>query len=483
MLAANPPMRSQWTFLGAPRAFVMSQAVAGIILAAGKGTRMKSDLPKVLHRVSGVPMVGLAARAMREAGVERIVVVIGHGAELVREELGEGFLYAIQDPPQGTGDAARKGYEALGEWDGPVLVASGDTPLTTGEALKQLIDRQRESGAASVVATVVLDDPTGYGRILMDGSRYVGIVEEKDATPEQRQLKETCVSVYCFDGKALRSALPKLDNSNAQGEYYLTDVPALTSADGGEVALVRFDDHTLFSGVNDRIQLAEAESVLRNRILRRHMAAGVTIIDPQSTYIGLDVEIGPDTVLHPNTVLEGNTKIGLGCEIGPNTRIRDCHVGDGALIEMSNAKDSTISEGCRIGPFANLRSQAVLGAGVKIGNFVEVKNSRLAERVSAAHLSYLGDSDVGARTNIGAGTITCNYDGFTKHRTSIGEAVFIGSNSTLIAPLRIGDRAMVAAGSVINREVPEDAAAFGRARQDTKESWAAQWRIAKSESK
>ena len=461
----------------------MSQAVAGIILAAGKGTRMKSELPKVLHRVCGVSMVGLAARAMREAGVERIVIVIGHGAELVRAELGEDFLYAVQDPPQGTGDAARKGYEALGDWDGPVLIASGDTPLTTGEALRQLVDRQAESDAASVIATVVLEDPTGYGRILVENGKYIGIVEEKDATPEQKKLKETCVSVYCFNGKALRQALPRLKNENAQGEFYLTDVPALTSESGGEVALVRYDDHTLFSGVNDRVQLADAEKVLRDRILHRHMTAGVTMIDPGSTYIGLDVAIGSDTILYPNTFLEGTTSIGQNCEIGPNTRIRDCVVGNGALIEMSNAKDSTIGDDCRVGPFANLRSQAVLGKGVKIGNFVEVKNSTLDEKVSAAHLSYIGDSEVGARTNVGAGTITCNYDGFSKNRTSIGASVFVGSNSTLIAPLKIGDGAMIAAGSVVNKDVPADAAAFGRARQETKESWAAQWRKVKAERK
>ncbi|RYG46318.1 UDP-N-acetylglucosamine diphosphorylase/glucosamine-1-phosphate N-acetyltransferase, partial [bacterium] len=359
--------------------------LAGIVLAAGKGTRMKSDLPKVLHRIAGVPMVEHVCRAMSEAGVEKIVVVIGHGAEKVREYLGEGYTYAVQDPPQGTGDAVRVALEALGPWDGPVLVSSGDTPLQTGEALKQLADRQRATGAGCAMATVELADPTGYGRVLFDGEKVVGVVEQKDATPEQRALKEVCVSVYAFDGLRLAEAIPQLTPNNAQGEYYLTDVPGLV----GDAVAEKYDDPSLFIGINDRVQLSEAEAMLRARVLRKHMVAGVTIVDPQNTYIGIDVEIGPDTRLHPGTILEGRTVVGSNCEIGPNTRLTDSTVGDGAKIQYSVILDSQVGPKCKVGPYANLRMSAVLETGVKIGNFVEIKNSTLADGASVAHLSYL----------------------------------------------------------------------------------------------
>jgi len=453
-----------------------SPLVAGIVLAAGKGTRMKSELPKVLHPVCGVPMVQLVCRAMRKAGIARIVVVIGHGAEQVRESLGAGFEFALQDPPLGTGDAARKAIDVLGDFDGTIVVASGDTPLMTDAAIKRLIERRDERGAAAAVATIELADPTGYGRIIRAEDAVKGIVEQKDATPEQRAIREINASVYAFDAAKLQAALPRLTTNNAQGEYYLTDVVGILSGDGESVVAELYEDAGLFDGVNDRWQLAQAEKVLRNRINRHHALSGVTLIDPDTTYIGPDVEIGRDTVIYPSTYLEGETKIGAGCEIGPNSRVRNSVVGDDCRIYFSHLGESQVANGVKIGPYAHLRGGAKLGDDVKIGNFVELKNAELGEGVSVAHLSYLGDAQVGERTNIGAGTITCNYDGFRKNRTTIGANAFVGSNSTLIAPVTIGDGGFVAAGSVINKSVPADAAAFGRARQETKEEWATHWR-------
>lgn len=454
----------------------MANQVAGIILAAGKGTRMKSEIPKVLHEVCGVPMVELVARAMREAGVTKIVVVIGHGAEQVRARLGDAYEYAVQDPPQGTGDAARVGMTCLEDWEGPVIISSGDTPLMTGEALSALVTAQAKDNASAVVATVRLPDPFGYGRVLWDKDRFSGIIEEKDATPEQKKLDEVCVSVYAFDAARLRATLPKLQPNNAQGEYYLTDIPGIMSAEGDVVITELYDDFALFTGVNDRVQLAGASSVLRNRINERHMRNGVTMIDPTSVYIGLDVEIGNDTIVFPDSHLEGKTVIGSNCEIGPNIRIKDSQVGSGSQVHHSVVFDSKVADMVRIGPYATLRNGADIGPKVKLGNFVEIKNSRLDEKVSVAHLSYIGDATVGEYTNIGAGTITCNYDGFAKHRTQIGKGAFIGTNSTLIAPVSIGDAAIIAAGSVINKDVPSDAGAFGRSRQENKDGWATRWR-------
>jgi bifunctional UDP-N-acetylglucosamine pyrophosphorylase/glucosamine-1-phosphate N-acetyltransferase len=473
----------------------MTEQIAGIILAAGMGTRMKSQIPKVLHEVCGVPMVELVARAMRDAGVERIVLVIGHGADQVKSRFGDQYEYVIQDPPRGTGDAARVGMTALADFTGTVLISSGDTPLQTGACLRALVDRKNGARADAVVATVRLEDPTGYGRVLQ-GSDWFEIVEEKDiahredlasrlgkTTDEIRALNEVCVSVYAFDANALRDALPKLSSANAQGEFYLTDVPKHIAEARGTVITDLNPDPALFAGVNDRVQLASASMELRNRINVMHMRNGVTMIDPTSIYIGLDVQIGQDTILHPDIHLEGNTKIGCGCEIGPNVRIRNTVIGDNSSIHHSVALESQIGDKVKIGPYATLRNGADIGTEVKLGNFVEIKNSRLDTKVSVAHLSYIGDARVGEFTNIGAGTITCNYDGFAKHKTTIGARAFVGTNSTLIAPVAIGDGAIVAAGSVINRDVPPGAGAFGRARQETKEEWADRWRAMRTGAK
>ena len=456
--------------------------VAGIILAAGKGTRMKSELPKVLHRVGGETMVGHVVRAMRAAGVERIIVVVGHGAEAVQSEV-SGVEFAIQHEQKGTGHAVMAALPVLGEWDGPVLVSSGDTPLMTAAALARLIEAQKSSSAHSVIATVRRQDPTGYGRIIWESGKYSGIIEEKDATPEQRLLNEVCVSVYAFHGPALVSALPKLSTDNAQGEYYLTDVPLITSQAGGEVITELFDDETLFSGVNDRAQLAEAAQVLKRRVNRQHMLNGVTILDPEATYIGVDVDIAPDAVIYPGTLLEGVTKIETGAKIGPHSRIVDSEIKAGATVQNSVVLNSVVGENARVGPFSYLRANAQLESEVKVGAFVEVKNSQIGVKTSLAHLSYIGDATIGAKVNVGAGVITANYDGYLKHRTVIGESAFIGSNTTLIAPADVGADAFVAAGSTVSKPVAAGAFAMTRPELTIKDDRVARYRARKQAEK
>jgi bifunctional UDP-N-acetylglucosamine pyrophosphorylase/glucosamine-1-phosphate N-acetyltransferase len=452
-----------------------SSSPVGIILAAGKGTRMKSDLPKALHQVGGLPMVEWIGRAMAEAGIERIVIVIGHHGEMVEKALGDRYEYVWQREQLGTGHAARMTEEVLGGHKGPVIVAPGDAPLLNAEVFRRLIAAHQDS--VCTFATALVDDPKGYGRVLRDESGApTRIVEEKDATPEQRAIKEVSAALYCFDGPSLYRELPKLRNDNAQGEHYLPDLIAMFSQSGRTVRAVLFEDERVLLGVNDRWQLAKAESEIRAELLRKHALNGVTLIDPATTTIGADVEIGEDTIVEPCTSLLGRTVIGTGCRIGPNTRIQDCRIGSKSRVLMSHAVRATLGDNVHCGPFANLRPGAILGDGVKVGNFVEIKNSVLETNVSASHLTYIGDADVGAETNIGAGTITCNYDGFTKSRTTIGRNVFVGSNATLVAPVTLGDGTMVAAGSTITRDVPENAGAFGRARQETKEGWAEKWR-------
>ena len=427
-------------------------------------------------------MVGHVVRAMRSAGVERIIVVVGHGAELVQDQL-EGVEFAIQHEQKGTGHAVMAALPVLGDWDGPVLVSSGDTPLMTADALARLITAQRESNAHSVIATVRRQDPTGYGRILWQEGKYSGIVEEKDATAEQRLLSEVCVSVYAFDGRALSNALPKLSTNNAQGEYYLTDVPLITSEAGGHVITELFGDETLFAGVNDRAQLAEAAQVLKRRVNRQHMVNGVTILDPDATYIGVDVDIAPDALIYPGTQLEGVTKIGAGAKIGPNTRIVDSEIAAGAIVQFSVVLNSVIGENTKVGPCSLLRANVVLAADVKVGAFVEVKNSQVGVKSSLAHLSYIGDATIGGKVNVGAGVITANYDGYLKHRTIIGEGAFIGSNTTLIAPADVGSDAFVAAGSTVSKPVASGAFAMTRPEMTIKDDWVARYRARKQAEK
>lgn len=438
---------------------------------------MKSELPKGLHSLLGIPMVALVARAMKQAGVARPIIVIGHGGELVQEALGDGYDYVWQRQQYGTGHAAMMAAERLKGYDGPVLIAPGDTPLLSADTLKELVVRHEETRAKGTVATSLLEDPGGYGRIVRDGrGRVVGIVEHRDATPEQHAIREVNAAVYCFDAKALLGVLPKLSNANAQGEYYLTDAVRLIHEQGGDVLGLIVEDREILMGVNDRWQLAQAEKALRVRINRAHAMNGVSFADPDSAHIGPDVTIGPGTTIEPNTYLQGDTAIGSGCHLGPCTKIKSSKLGDGVNVYFSQVVESMLHDGVKVGPYSNIRPGTVLEQRVKVGNFVEIKKSTLGEGTAVSHLTYIGDATVGSATNIGAGTITCNYDGFTKHRTTIGDHVFVGSNSTLVAPLTIEDGSMVAAGSVVTHNVPADALALGRARQEVKEGWVSPWR-------
>ncbi len=454
--------------------------LAGLILAAGKGTRMKSDLPKCLHMVCGLPMIEHVVRAMREAGIARPIVVIGHGGEAIKYFLGDSCDYASQNEQLGTGHAVQCAADLFASHDGPMLVAAGDTPLLCAETFVGLVEAQRTTESALTLATFVLEDPFGYGRIVRNNDKVAAIVEEKDCTDGQAAIDEVNAAVYCFDCRALVEALPDLRNDNSQGEFYLTDLVGHFVGQGKRVESVVFDNPAEFIGVNDRWQLSHANTLMNRRILIETGLSGVTIIDPDSTHIGTDVQIGHDCTILPGCVIEGNTKIGERGRIGPSCWITNCEIGDDCRAFMSHMEQATMGAGSRCGPFSNMRPGARLGKKVKIGNFVEIKNSDLDEGVSVSHLTYVGDSSVGKNANIGAGTITCNYDGFEKNRTVIGEGAFVGSNSTLIAPVEIGDGAFVAAGSVISKDVPPDALAVGRGRQENKEQWAKSWRKRKT---
>jgi len=457
--------------------------IAGIILAAGKGERMKSSLPKGLHKVCGLPMVEHVARAMQAAGVTRPVIVVGHGGDKIEAALGAAYDYVWQHEQNGTGHATLMAAEALAGYDGPVIVACGDTPMLQSATFVELLAAHNEAGATATIATSVVKDPHGYGRIVRENGKFTRIVEQKDATDEERDLPEVNAALYCFDSKTLFRILPTLKNNNAQGEYYLTDVLQALVEEGATVVAKIFKNTDLLVGVNNRWQLAEVDRDMRTRIVREHAMNGVTFIDVDSAVVGVDVTIGIDTVIEPQTILMGKTSIGAGCKIGPFTKISDSSIGDGAAIVASFVDQAIIGERASVGPYAHLRPHAELGNDTKAGNFVEIKNATLADGAKVNHLSYIGDASVGEMTNVGAGTITCNYDGFTKSRTEIGANVFVGSASTLVAPVVIGDDAIIAAGSVITQDVPPDAMTFGRARQETKEGRANRWREVKRAAK
>lgn len=451
--------------------------IQGVILAAGEGKRMKSSLPKCLHQVCGVPMIRLVVGAMQRAGIHAPVVVVGHGRDNMLEEVGSDLPTAVQDEQRGTGHAVLCALDSLVGDEGFVVIACGDVPLIQTETIEALIGCAIHTGAEGVLATVVAADPTGYGRIVRDRDGSVkGIVEQKDATDTERDICEINPALYCFKLSVLKSLLPQVQPSPATGEIYLTEVIRLIRESGGAVQAVVCDDEGEFQGVNDRWQLSQAANTFRMKILRRLAESGVTIVDPDSTFIGGDVEIAPDTMILPMTVIDGFSKIGSGCSIGPSTWIKDSVIHDNVRIFMSHLDQAEMESGSRCGPFANLRPEAKLGKKVKVGNFVEIKKSSIGAGTSISHLTYIGDSQVGSDANIGAGTITCNYDGYLKHTTEIGDGAFVGSNTTLVAPVKIGDRAMTAAGSVITGDVPADSLGIGRSKQENKEEWAKIWR-------
>ena len=449
---------------------------SAIILAAGAGKRMKSKTNKVLHNLCGKPMVEHVIDACRSVGISRFYVVIGNDAEQVKAHLGDGYTYVLQKEQLGTGHAALQ-VSPYYQHEPSVFVLCGDTPLITGATLQRMQQVHKEADADVTVLTAVLPNPGDYGRILRDDNGQVcGLVEAKDATPEQLAIKEINTGFYCFRAEKLFEALSRLTNDNAQGEYYLTDVIASLYQRGCRIASCLLEDSREALGINDRVRLAEAEGIMRQRIRQQLMLAGATFLQPESCLVDAEVTVGPDTIIYPGVILEGKTTIGRDCVIGPNTHLVDCQVGDGVSIEHSVARQSTIGDNCTIGPYAYLRPQTALAVGVKVGDFVELKNSQIGAGSKIPHLSYVGDATIGAGVNVGAGTIFVNYDGRQKHRTLVEDGAFIGCNSNLVAPVQIGKNAYVAAGSTVTKDVPADALAVARSRQENKEGWVARRR-------
>ncbi len=442
-----------------------------LILAAGKGTRMKSKLPKVLHKVGGKPMIQHVIDAARGAGSSREVVVIGSGAELVKKII-QNVEFVLQEEQLGTGHAVLSAKEKFTDSEGTILILCGDTPLLTSNLLKKFTVAHDASNCAATVLTAKMPDATGYGRIIRDtDGTFKKIVEEKDANEFEKKIQEVNAGCYCFDAKKLFGALEKVKNDNAQGEYYLPDVLTILLDAGEKIGAFRADyaDETL--GINSRIQLAAADRVFRMKKNNELMDEGVTIVDPNTTFIDVDVEIGQDTIIYPNTYIEGNTTIGEDCAIGPNIRFVNMKVGSKVTAHFSYCHEAEICDGVTLGPYVHLRPGTTIGENVKIGNFVEVKNSSIGEGSKLPHLQYIGDTDMGSGVNVGCGTVTCNYDGKSKYRTTIGDNAFIGCNTNLVAPVNVEDGAYIAAGSTITKDVPKDNLAIARARQTNIEVW------------
>ncbi len=443
-----------------------------VILAAGQGTRMKSEVPKVLHKVLDKTMVGYVIEASEEAGAEEICLVVGHQSAMVKntiKDMYDNISFAVQKEQLGTGHAVMQAGDFIKE--GNILILCGDTPLITADTIGRLGDIHESSGNSVTVVSMIADDPTGYGRIIRENDAFCKIVEQKDANAEEQAVKEVNTGVYIFKAEALNAALKKLSNNNSQGEYYLTDTLEIIKQDGGKVGIMIADDEKEFMGVNSKLHLSQAIAAMRDRINTQLMTEGVTITDPANTYIGKDVKIGSDTIIYPGCMLEGKTEIGKSCIIGPNSRISSSHIDDCVTIQMSVLTDSKVKSFTTVGPFAYLRPNSSIGEHVRIGDFVEIKNSNIDDGTKVSHLTYVGDSDVGKCVNFGCGTVTVNYDGKTKNRCKIGDGAFIGCNSNLIAPVEIKERAYTAAGSTITKNVPEDSLAIARSRQENKEGW------------
>lgn len=447
--------------------------VAALILAAGKGTRMESTKPKVLHAIAGEPLLGHVLAALSEFDVSRKVVVVGFGAEQVSDYLKRfsGVETALQAEQRGTGHAVMMAREALAGFEGDLLILSGDVPLISPETLKGLIETHQKNGAALTLLSTHLAQPKGYGRILRSDDRFAGIVEEKDATDQQRAITEINAGVYIARWKDLSEALNGLTTNNAQGEYYLTD--AVTALIPKGVSVFVAEDPVEIMGINSRVDLVKVAGLYRTRRAEHWLKRAVTVESPETTWIGPWVTIGNDSTIEQGVSLLGQTRIGKASKIGQHSYLDNAVIGDEVTIHISRITDSEVGDLTTVGPFAHLRNHACLGKKVRVGNFVELKNTTFADGAKASHLSYLGDSTLEGGVNIGAGTITCNYDGKRKHPTVIKQGAFVGSNSTLVAPVTIGEGAYVAAGSVITKNVPGDALALGRSRQVIKEQWAA----------
>ena len=443
-----------------------------VVLAAGKGTRMKSELYKVLHTINGISMVEHVLRAVQQSNVERIVTIVGHGAETVRDVLADQSEFALQEEQLGTGHAVLQAKDLLKDEEGSTLVICGDTPLFSAETLNQLFEFHEESNAKGTILTAIAEDPAGYGRVVRQSDKEVSrIVEQKDANEEEQAITEINTGTYVFNNKALFEALDKVGNENAQGEYYLPDVISIMKEAGDTVKAFTMDNFDEAIGVNDRIALAEATRLMTKRINEKHMRNGVTFVNPTATYIEVDVEIGQDTLIESGVSLKGNTKIGSYSTIGSNSEIISSNIADHVEIRQSVLEFANVEENVTVGPFAHLRAKSVLKEGAHIGNFVEVKNSVVGKNSKAGHLTYIGDADIGTDVNVGCGTVFVNYDGKNKFRSTIGNDVFIGSGSNIVAPVTVGDRAIIAAGSTVNSDVPEEALAIARSRQENKDKY------------
>ncbi|ATO26859.1 bifunctional UDP-N-acetylglucosamine diphosphorylase/glucosamine-1-phosphate N-acetyltransferase GlmU [Bacillus atrophaeus] len=443
-----------------------------VVLAAGQGTRMKSKLYKVLHPVCGKPMVEHVVDEALKLSLAKLVTIVGHGAEDVKKQLGEKSEYALQAEQLGTAHAVKQAKPFLTGEKGVTIVICGDTPLLTAETMEAMLKEHKEKDAKATILTAVADDPTGYGRIIRSESGAVQkIVEHKDASDQERLVKEINTGTYCFDNEALFRVIEQVSNDNVQGEYYLPDVIEILKNEGETVAAYQTGNFQETLGVNDRVALSQAELFMKQRINKRHMQNGVSLIDPMNTYISPEAVIGSDTVIYPGTVIKGQVQIGEDSIIGPHSEIENSSIGSRTVIKQSVVNNSKVGNDVNIGPFAHIRPESTIGNEVKIGNFVEVKKTQFGDRSKASHLSYVGDAEVGTDVNLGCGSITVNYDGKNKFLTKIEDGAFIGCNSNLVAPVTVGKGAYVAAGSTVTEDVPGEALAIARARQVNKDDY------------
>lgn len=443
-----------------------------VILAAGMGTRMKSKMPKVLHKVCGKPLSKWVIDASKAAGADKVCAVVGHKAETVKEVLGDVCEFALQAEQKGTGHAVMQAIDVIKNSKGEVVILNGDTPLITAETINKAIEYHKNNGNQATVITAILDDATGYGRIVRDNDGSVlKIVEQKDASEEEKKINEVNSGMYVFDAQSLVYALDKITPNNAQGEYYLTDTLEILLSAGKKIGGYAISDNDEIRGINDRVQLNEAEKIMQKRINEYHMRNGVTMRNPESVYIEDGVEIGNDTEICQNVTIKNGTKIGSDCVIGSGSMLNRAVIHDGVDVLSSVILESEVDEGTHVGPFAYIRPNCHVGKEVKVGDFVELKNSNIDDGTKISHLTYIGDSDVGKRVNFGCGTVTCNYDGKKKYRTTIGDDCFVGCNTNFVSPINVGDGVYIAAGSTITEDIPENSLSIARARQVNKEGW------------
>jgi len=448
-----------------------------IVLAAGQGTRMKSNLYKVLHPVLGRPMVQHVIDEVNESQLDEVVTVVGHGAEEVKEHIGDKSKFVLQKNQLGTGHACLQAESLLKDKEGTTIVVCGDTPLITKETYQALFEFHEKEKSKATILTAKAPNPFGYGRVIRDDDQGVKrIVEHKDANEDELLVDEINTGTYCFDNQTLFKALKKVTNNNAQGEYYLPDVIEILREESEKVTAFKTPDFDETLGVNDRVALSSAEKIMKKRVNERHMRNGVSIIDPDHTYIEPDVVIGQDVTIYPGTMISGDSIVKENAEIGPHSEITNCYIGKETVIKHSVARDSKIGNRVTVGPYAHIRPEAVINDDVKIGNFVELKKAQIGEKSKVPHLSYIGDADIGSKVNVGCGTITVNYDGKNKYLTTIEDDAFIGCNSNLVAPLNIGKGSFIAAGSTITKDVPEDSLSIARGRQTNKEGYATRLR-------